>query len=216
VSVKDYRFVAAGTNSFDPPGSHARSNADWIQFRPRRATLPPRSTTEIEYEVTVPDRAALADSTGARGTYWSVLMVEPIVRGSAESTLPSTDDQHAFGVKQVTRFGVQVATHLSTASSPEVAIADAHLVAEGGTRALSIDLKNMGAAMTRPTLHLEVYTPDGEVVLRKKSSPSRLYPTTSIRHRLSLEALSSGRYEALIVVDAEGERVLGTQYTLDL
>jgi hypothetical protein len=216
VSVKDYHFTAAGTNSFTPPGSHARSNADWIEFRPRRATLPPHGTAEVEYEVAVPNESALADSAGARGTYWSVLMVEPIARGSAESTLPATDDQHAFGVQQVTRFGVQVATHLSTSAPPKVSVADANLVAEANRHLLSIDLENVGAAMTRPTLRLEVYAPDGEVVLQEEAPASRLYPETSVRHRLSLDGLSGGRYEALVVVDAGGERVVGTQYTLDL
>jgi hypothetical protein len=216
VSVKDYHFTAAGTNSFTPPGSHARSNAEWIQFRPRRATLPPHGTAEVKYEVTVPDHAALTDSAGASGTYWSVLMVEPIARGSAESTLPATDDQHAFGVQQVTRFGVQVATHLSTPAPPEVSVADASLIAEEDRQVLSIDLENVGAAMTRPTLRLEVYDRDGKVVLRQKAPASRLYPETSVRHRLPLDGLPKGRYEALVVVDAEGERVVGTQYTLDL
>jgi hypothetical protein len=216
VTARDYRFTAAGTNAFDSPGSHVRSNAEWMSFRPSRLTLPPRGTAEVEYDVSVPEAAALPDSTGARGTYWSVLMVEPIARGSAESTLPAVEDQHAFGVRQVTRFGVQIATHLSSSTSPDVAVESADLVAEGDRRVLSVDLENRGAGMTRPTLDLEVYDANGQVVLRKEAPASRLYPKTSIRHRLPLEGLSDGRYEALVVVDAGGERVVGAQYTLDL
>jgi hypothetical protein len=216
VAPKDYHFAADGSNSFASPGSHARSNAKWIEFRPRRTTLPPHGTAEVAYEVSVPSAAVLADSAGARGTYWSVMMVEPIARGSAESTLSAPDDQHAFGVRQVTRFGVQIATHISTPSAPEIAVADANLVEDEAGRALSIDLKNVGAAMTRPKLQLEVYNADGEVALQTHAPESRLYPETSIRHRLPLDELPSGRYEALVVVNADGERVIGTQYTLEL
>jgi hypothetical protein len=216
IDAQDYRFTAAGTNRFDAPGSHARSNAAWIRVRPRRVTLPPQGAAEVTYEVTVPDATTLAAGAGAAGTYWSVLMVAPIPPGSAESTLADAGDRHAFGVRQVTRFGVQVATHLSTPVPPQVAVADAHLALAEEGPSLSVALENVGARLTQPTVHLEVYDTQGRVALRTEAPPSRLYPTTSVRHQLALEGLPAGRYEALLVVDAEGERVVGAQYTLDL
>jgi hypothetical protein len=37
-----------------------------------------------------------------------------------------------------------------------------------------------------------------------------------VRHRLSLEDLPAGTYEALVIVDTDGSRAVGAQYTLVL
>jgi len=209
VTQRDYRFSADGANHFDPPGSHPRSNSSWIAVRPRVATLPPGGRAEVTYEVRVPAGGSLA------GSYWSLLLVEPILPGSAESTLSGTGRQHAFGVREVTRFGVQVATHIGRPADPGVAVANASLV--GDTESvLAVDLSNTGSHMTQPTLRLEVYDADGNVAKQDATSPSRLYPSTSVRHRLSLEDLTEGTYEALVIVDTDGSRAVGAQYTLVL
>lgn len=217
VEAKDYRFTADGTNAFPAAGSLPRSNADWISFQPSVVTLPPQSTAEVSYRVSVPSTLSQADSTRTpRGTYWSVLMVEPIARGSAASTLEAEDEERAFGVRQVTRFGVQIATHVTPQPTPNINISNAQLVADSTAPALVVDLKNEGAAMARPTVQLELYDSDGSVALRRRSSPSRLYPSTSIRNRLPLDSLAAGRYEALVIVNASGDRVEGAQYTIEL
>ena len=222
LTVQDYRFSADGQNQFDQPGSHARSNAPWIELRPRILTLPPREKVEVSYEVQVPG----VDSSGQalRGTYWSVVMVEPVLAGSAEATLPGTEEQHEFGVRQVTRFGVQVATHIRTADSERtvddagsaVSVAGAELAEGKDAPTLMVDVANEGTSLHRPYLQLEVYDSEGAVVSRTKSMPTRLYPNTSTRHRLGLDALPSGQYEALVIVHAGDERVVGAQYTLNL
>lgn len=215
VSLRDYHFDHTGSNAFDEPGTLARSNAAWIQFQPSVVTIPPEQREEVQYTVQVPTQAG--ENGSPTGTYWSVLMVEPIAPGSAASTLEDEgDDQHRFGVRQVTRFGVQIATHIRGTGRPNVEVLSANLQREAETPRLIVNLRNTGSALTRPSVKLEVYDASGAVVLRTEAEPNRLYPGTSVRHTLTLEDLGTGTYEALVLVDAGDDQVSGRQYTLEL
>ena len=68
----DYTFFADGKNSFDMPGTLARSNAGWVRLNREQITVAPDSVATVDYEVQVPGEAALA------GTYWSVVMVQEL------------------------------------------------------------------------------------------------------------------------------------------
>ena len=65
----DYLFYADGRVLYGAPGKIARSNADWISFSPKRLTIPPKDTVNIQYTVKVPDDKTMI------GTYWSISMV---------------------------------------------------------------------------------------------------------------------------------------------
>ncbi len=55
----------------------------------------------INYTVTVPQ----ADSL--KGTYWSVLMIEPIPKAS-----PEAGGERTIGITAVTRYAFQIITHI--------------------------------------------------------------------------------------------------------
>jgi hypothetical protein len=214
VSLRDYHFDHTGSNAFDDPGTLDRSNAAWIEVQPAIVTIPPNQMEEVQYTVQVPSQT---DDGAPVGTYWSVVMIEPIAPGSAESTLEGeSSEQHRFGVRQVTRFGVQVATHIRGTGSPNVEVLSANLQRQGETPRLIVNLRNTGSTLARPSVQLEVYDASGEVALRTEAEPNRLYPGTSVRHTLDLSELGSGTYEALVLVDAGGDQVSGKQYTLEL
>ena len=74
----DYLFWADGRNEYGEPGSTPRSNARWIVHSPQQLTLPPKGTESVDYALQVPAQEGLS------GTYWSVLMVEPIAAETLE------------------------------------------------------------------------------------------------------------------------------------
>ena len=82
VYQSDYLFACDGTNNYADPGTLARSNANWVTFTPSFFTVPPRSTATVNYTVQVPVDSATKKLIGS---YWSILMVEGIAKGSAES-----------------------------------------------------------------------------------------------------------------------------------
>ena len=47
VSQTDYLFAADGSNHYDKPGAHARSNAGWLSVSPSRTVVAPQSTVSV-------------------------------------------------------------------------------------------------------------------------------------------------------------------------
>jgi hypothetical protein len=209
----DYAFHADGSNRYDAPGSSPRSNAGWVEFSPRAVTLAPGETVQVQYRVTVPLEA---EGQAPAGSYWSMLMVEGIPRNSAESTL-GDDSVPQYGVRQVTRYGVQVATHLLGSERSTIGFQQVRLQTnESGGRVLEVDLENQGELFAQSTLWVELFTQDGTAQGRRDGTSTRIYPGTSVRQQVDLSDLSPGQYEALIVVDSGEENVVGAQYTLEL
>lgn len=210
--LRDYRFTSEGTNEFAEPGELPRSNATWVDVPQSVVTIPPNQTEAVAYEVRVPEQV---DGAAPAGTYWSVLFVEPIAAESPQSSLSSSSEPK-FGVRQTTRYGVQIATHIHASSAPDVEVVQTDLVRRGSTPHLVVDLKNTGTEMARPEVQLEAYNESGRVALQESAAPRRLYPSTSVRYRLPLSELGSGQHEALVLVDTGGEQMAGYQYSLEL
>ncbi len=212
VYQRDYLFFADGTNVYDEPGTTARSNAPWITFSPEQATVPPNGSVTVSYQINVPDSAGV-------GSWWSMLMVEAIDRESAESTLGEDPPaEREVGFRQVTRYGVQLATHVRSASAePGVELENVSLQAlEDGRTVFQIDVLNVGQVMMRPDVYMRLFDADGAEFGPFPGVQYRLYPNTSTRQRIELEGLPAGTYQAIFVVDAGSDAVFGGQFELTL
>ncbi|PIQ60604.1 MAG: hypothetical protein COV99_10915 [Bacteroidetes bacterium CG12_big_fil_rev_8_21_14_0_65_60_17] len=212
VYQRDYLFFADGTNSYDDPGSTARSNADWITFSPEQATVPPNGSVTVSYQINVPDSAG-------DGSWWSMLMVEAIDRDSRESTLgDDAPPEREVGFRQVTRYGVQLATHVNpTTAEPGIDLDNVSLQAlEDGRTMFQIDVLNVGRIMMRPDVYMRLFDTDGNEYGPFQGVQYRLYPNTSTRQRIELVGVPAGTYQAVFVVDAGGDAVFGGQFELTL
>lgn len=208
--LTDYRFAADGSNLYPEAGSTDRSNASWVAFAPPVATVPAGQTLPVTLTIRVPD-----DVDGP-GTYWSMLMVEPIARGSAESTLePAGPDEIQYGVLERVRYGVQVATHVGVAEAAAEIVDVTLQDGSDGARSLTADVANTGDRMIDGPVYLDLFDAAGSALGRIEGSSARIYPGTSFRHRVDLSSLEPGAYEALLVIDGGEAGVFGAQYTLD-
>jgi archaellum component FlaG (FlaF/FlaG flagellin family) len=207
----DYLFFRDGKNIYGEPGSAERSNSGWITYNPDRVIIPARSMLTIEYRVTIPLNSG---TTQLNGSYWSMLMVEGIGKGSPESSL-GEPDQKTLGVSQVFRYGVQIATHIAGTGDRAIKFLDTKLVKEEtGEHYLVVDIENSGDLWMRPDVYVEVFDTDGKSRGKQPGSSFRMYPGTSVRQRIEMPDLPSGEYKALVVVDAGGADAFGAQYTL--
>lgn len=208
----DYTFHFSGTNDYAEPGSLPRSNARWVAFSPAFVTLPPNATVAVNFTVSVP-----RDTVGKlQGTYWSMLMVEGVRRGSAESS-SGDKDRAEVGISQTIRYGIQVVTSIAGTGAPNVKFIDAKLLKkEDGARVLQVDVENSGDRFMRPEVYVELFDEFGLSRGRYSTSIFRLYPGTSVRYAVDLSAAPSGTFKALVVVDAGGEEAFAAQYTLPL
>ncbi len=208
----DYSFHHTGTNDYGEAGSHPRSNASWISFSPSHISLPPQATVAVNYTVSVPSDAA---GTLA-GTYWSMLMVEGIRPGSAESVAPSRDKKE-MGISQTIRYGIQIATTIAGTGSREIRFIETKLVRnENEPAVLQVDIENTGTIGVRPEVYVELFDGSGISHGRFDGVRFRIYPGTSVRQRIPLGSVSPGTYTALVVVDAGGDEAFAAQYTLTL
>ncbi len=209
----DYMFFHDGTNYFDDPGTTERSNATWVQFNPSTLTLPARETGTVNYVVSVPDEG---DTTSLNGTYWSMLMVEGIPKDAPESTI-GDGDKHRFGIRQVTRYGVQIATHVRRTETVSIEIESVEIKKDAqGRSVLHLSFENTGNILIVPETWIELYEGDGAFAGRIGGSQSRVYPGTSVAHLFDLSGTPAGSYDALIVVDGGNDNIFGAQYTVNL
>lgn len=208
VSLRDYLFTHRGSSQYLEPGSHDRSNAPWINYGASRVTIPPGEETTIRYDVQVPEPT---DGETPVGTYWSMIIVEPLDQN------PNAETEQGLAVQQVRRYGIQIATHIQNTGSPDLEILNTDLVSEEDQTQLRLSLENTGTRSDSPGIRLEMYNDEnGELVLERTSSPKLIYPSTSVAHRFDLAGLSSGEYQALIVIESESGRPTGVQLSIEL
>ena len=204
----DYLFFCDGRNIYGEPGKDARSNADWITFRPNRLTIPPKGTSHVSYTVKVPYNDTLV------GTYWSMLMIEGISSSSPESVRPEKD-KVKLGLSQVIRYGAQIITQIGDTGARKLKFIKTRLLKEDEARVLQLDIENTGERLLRPSLWAELYDQKGRSVGKFEGGKARIYPTTSVRFRIDLSRAPKGKYKTLIVTDCGGDTLFGATYTLE-
>ena len=204
----DYSFAADGSSHYDPPGRLPRSNAKWVALGRVAITVPPKASERVEYEVRVP-----ADK-GLTGTYWSMIMVEPIAKGSRESAeaLP----ENSATLSQVLRYGIQVVTNIGKCGQVELTFANPRLVEEEGKRLFAIDVANSGQRSLRTALWLELYSDKGSPVGKFQGSAQRLYPGTSACYKIDLGQTPKGKYLGMVAADAKGDNLFGANVELEI
>jgi len=208
----DYMFFRDGSNTYADPGTVARSNAKWIAFSPSYATVPPQSTISVNYTVSVPEDTPERKLVGS---YWSMLMVEGIAKGSAESATNKDPKKSQMGIRQTIRYGIQVATHIAQTGTKKVNFVETKLLPnENGKRMLQVDIENTGEIYVRPDVYVELFDEKGVSKGKFPGVRYRLYPGTSVRQLIDINSVSPGTYKAIVVVDAGGEDVYGAEYTL--
>jgi hypothetical protein len=205
----DYSFAADGSNSYGTPGRLPRSNASWVRLAQDQYTIAPKSVANVQYEVKVPAQESL------RGTYWSLVMVEPL--SAREGGVPAAKKgEVAVGLAQVVRYAVQMVTEVGDGAARELEISAPELVRDGARRVLRIDVANRGEQLLKPALVLELNAVDGGPSRKFTADKRRVYPGTSVRYQIDLGTLPPGRYRALAAADAGGDDLYGGEFELAL
>lgn len=209
VYLNDYMFWARGEVAFGEPGSTPRSNARWITLAPQQLTLPPKGIDSVYYVIQVPPDENL------KGTYWSVLMVEPVARQLVEPPAEGSD-QVRMGLAVVLRYAVQMAVHIGQTGERSLRFAEKRLVGKEGKQILELDVENTGERKLRPVVWAELFDAGGRSLGRFEGGRWGIYPGCSVRCRIDLSQVPAGKYRALVVADNGDEYVFGAQYELEL
>jgi hypothetical protein len=204
----DYLCQADGTNEYGEPGKMPRSNASWITVTPTRLKLAPGETQPVRYKGRAPADAKLL------GTFWSMIIVEPV---SLPAITPEGKiDQVAVGLQTTIRFAVQIVTELGQGGNRSLQVLDKALVKNEGKRALSLDIGNDGERLLIPTISVELFDQQGASIGRFDAGRSRIYPACSVRAKVDLTDVPSGKYVAMVLLDSGDTQVMGAQYDLEI
>ena len=205
----DYQCKADGSNEYGLPGRTDRSNADWITVTPNRLRLNAGETRPVRYKGHVPQNSKL------NGTYWSMLMVEPIV--DAAPGPENKPDKVAMGLNTSIRFGIQLVTEVGKNGKASLQVAAKRLVSfPDNKRNLELDIANDGERLLIPAMTVELFDKTGATVGRFDAGRSRVYPGCSVRAKTDLTDIPDGKYTAMILLDSGDAQVLGAQYDIEL
>ncbi len=181
---------------------------DGSNVSPLNVTIPPKESVSIFYEITAPNDPGIA------GTYWSIIMVEPIA--DAGPGVRGSDGKVALGLQTVIRYAVQIISDIGETGSSTITISDNKVVVRDGKTLLQTDVANVGERWLSPSVWTEFYDKDGRYVGRFDSNRQRVLPSCSVRHLFDLTSVPRGTYTALFVVDNGDDRVFGTTYEVRL
>lgn len=210
--LNDYRYDASGRSYYEEPGTHPRSNAPWITLGGAVVTLQPQEERSIPFRIQIPGHETLA------GTYWSVILVEPLPPDAPETPRPpgqQEDETYRLGLRTMVRYAVLMVTQVGESGQPEPSLSEARLTLNeaGNGHRFEVELANGGDRWFLPTVWMELYDQTGQQVGRFEGGQRRLLPGTSVRQTIDLGSLAVGEYVAILVLDGGGDDVYGARYT---
>ena len=209
ISQADYSFSADGKTHYSEAGVHTRSNANWMSITPSRITIPPKEIASVYYQINVPKKP------GATGTYWSVVIIEP-VPSDGPPEVRRQQGKHAVGVQTIIRYAVQVVTNIGSSGSRDVRFLDKKIIRGNDDTILQMDIENIGERSLSPFVWAELYTTEGQCIGRFQSDRMRIFPECSVRYRIALTEVPKGLYKALVILDHGDENVFGADYDLHI
>ncbi len=206
----DYMFYADGRSEFGNPGSTPRSNASWITYSPNQLVVPPAGSASVTYQIAVPN------DQGLSGTYWSVIMIEPVPKASLEPPSPEKG-KITIGVQALFRHAVQMITNIDDTGEKALKFASKKLENRDGKVFLVLDVENTGERRLVPAIYVDLADQSGHSLGRCEGGSLRIFPGCSVRYFVDLGPLKPGKYNALVIADCgEGEKVFGARYTLEV
>lgn len=203
----DYLFFFDGKTIYGKPGKDPRSNARWINFSPKRFTIPAKGLFTVNYTIKVPDDKTLT------GTYWSIIMVQEICESSPQA-IKAERGKIKANIETVVRYAVSMVTHIGDTGARKLNFLDTKLLKREKERTLQVDIENIGERWLIPSLWAELYNEEGVYIGRFEGGRRRIYPDTSVRFKVDLSQVPKGIYKALVIADCGGEDVFGATYTL--
>ncbi|MGB5597567.1 MAG: hypothetical protein WBM66_02535 [Thiothrix litoralis] len=210
---EDVKVNADGSTQYTPGnGSHQRSNANWIALGTDRVILDPGASQNVPYTLHVPN-------SKLQGSYWSMLMLEPVSKTSRESQLAQTPtDKPSLTIHQKVRYAVQILTNIGNQGSSNLTFAAPAVARDAqGVRWFSVDVSNTGTRQSRPKVSLDVFDANGNSVGKFEAETHGLYTGEREAFNINLNNLQPGNYKALLAAeDNNSGQMFGSDINLNI
>ena len=203
--------VTSGYGYSDTLGTEPRSFVGWMTFSPERMTLEPGETREVSYEVSIPDDWSL------EGSYWGVLVIEPIASEEPDVTAP-VEGEMSIGVNIVWRYAIQIFATIADTEILQATFTSMNMEpAEGGLNATAV-FQNDGNTFIRPKVWLELRNAAGEVVYTQEHKEQTVLPESARDFVFELRdpPVESGEYLVMIIGDYGAQNFIAAQGRVNL
>ncbi|WP_307451734.1 MULTISPECIES: WxL protein host-binding domain-containing protein [Chryseobacterium] len=204
--LQDFTYSADGSISYTAPNSYQRTNAAWIHLNTNYVTLKGKEKTEVYYEISVPD------SADDDGSYWSVIMVEPV-----DDPIPGQNEA-GISISSVVRYAIQVITdHRPENAKQELRFEGVKVEKENGKSIIMVAIANKGNLYCKPTVSIEMYhKTNGDKAGQFSTLPMGLLPQTSKSFYIDAGKLPPDRYSAVLLATDENENAFALNVELDI
>ena len=208
---EDVKVNADGSTEYAPSNSdYQRSNASWISLGTDRVMLAPGASQSVPYTLQVP-------SNDLSGSYWSMVMLEPVSSKSRESQLAAPEtDKPSLTIHQKVRYAVQILTNVGNQGTANLAFDPPKVEKDAnGNRFFSVAIRNTGTRHSRPKVWLDVFNAQGDNIGKLAAETHGLYSGEREMFNINLDSLKAGTYKALLAAeDNNSGQVFGSDVNL--
>ncbi|AZA75788.1 WxL protein host-binding domain-containing protein [Chryseobacterium indoltheticum] len=204
--LQDYSYKSDGTINYSAPHTNSKTNTDWIKLNTNLVTLKAKQKTEVYYEINVPDHLS------EPGSYWSVIMVEPV-----EEIKPN-DNKQGVNITSIIRYAIQVITDFdSEKAKHDLAFEGVKIEKEEGKQILKVAIANRGNLYCKPTANIEIYSKkNGEKLGNFSSQALGLLPQTSKYFHIDISQMPPDKYNAVLIATDEEENAFALNVELEV
>jgi uncharacterized protein (DUF2147 family) len=204
--LQDFAYHSDGTINYSALRTNKRTNGEWIKLNTNLVTLKGKEKTEVFYEITVPNE------TRDPGSYWSVIIVEPV-----EDIKPS-DNKPGVNITSVIRYAIQVITDFETEKAkPDLKFESVKVEKQEGKQTVKIAVANNGNLYCKPTAAIEIYNrKTGEKIGTYSSLTMGLLPDTSKTFYIDISKIPPDKYKAAIIATDEEENAFALNVELEV
>ncbi|MEH7888555.1 WxL protein host-binding domain-containing protein [Elizabethkingia meningoseptica] len=203
--LQDLSYQANGSITYSSPHTNARTNSGWIKLNTDLVALKAKEKTEVYYEITVPDQAPQP------GSYWSVIIVEPV------DDIKPSNEKPGISISSVVRYAIQVITDYKTENlKPDLKFESVKVDKEENKQFLKIAIANNGSIYCKLTASSEIYNrKSGQKTGTFTSLPIGLLPNTSKTFYIDISKLPPDKYNAVIMATDESENAFALNVELE-
>jgi len=192
------------TTTCSAPGTAIRSNALWVSLGDADyVTLKPRETRDVKYKIAIPMDREL------HGTYWSIIMVEPVKPAVI-------DKQEGFKLDAIIRYGVQIITSIGDETNWNIDVIEKSIEVQCDQRVFKLSVENSGTRAFKAPVFFQMFSKAGENIMKVKTLARRIFPDSSIQFLFNIpNEVAPGQYQILLFLENDDDFV-GVEYDVTL
>ncbi|MCE3077288.1 WxL protein host-binding domain-containing protein [Chryseobacterium gwangjuense] len=206
IFLQDFSYQSDGSIYYTAPHTNEKSNTDWIKLNTNLVSLKAKEKTDVYFEIAMPGKMTLS------GSYWSVIIVEPV------DDIKPSNNSPGVTITSVVRYAIQVITNYDTENvKPSLKFESVKVEKEGKQKTVKIGIANNGNVYCKPTANIEIYNrKTGDKVGTFSSMPMGLLPNTSKSFNIDISKILPDKYNAVIIATDEDENAFALNVELEV